>query len=131
MRTLPSGIVAALLVALSCMAQESPQFHACGKQAKTQFEINTCASDEAGRADAELNRVYKQLLAKAGNDSQAVGKIKAAEKAWITYRDAYIEASFPAENKPLEYGSMYSMEVSLLTAKLTRRQTLALREMLK
>jgi uncharacterized protein YecT (DUF1311 family) len=49
-------------------------------------------------------------------------KTKAAEKAWIAYRDAYIEATYPAKDKAAEYGSMYALDVALLHAKLTQRQ---------
>ena len=57
--------------------------------------------------------------------------MKAAERAWVAYRDAYIEAMYPAKDEQTEYGSMYPLDVDLLRAKLTQRQTLALRELLK
>ena len=112
-------------------AQESPDFRACGDKATTQMAINACASDEARRADDELNRVYSQLLLKTENDAAATAKIKATEKLWIAYRDAYIEAMYPAEDKQASYGTMYPMGVSLLTAKMSRQHTSALKELLR
>jgi uncharacterized protein YecT (DUF1311 family) len=50
--------------------------------------------------------------------------------AWIAYRDAYIEAMYPAD-KRAEYGSMYPLEADLLRAKLTQQQVAALSEMLQ
>jgi len=92
--------------------------------------MNACAGKEAERVDAELNRVYGELLAKAAAEPQALAKIKAAEKAWIAYRDAYMDAMYPAKDKAIEYGSEYPMEAELLRAKLTQRQVTALRELL-
>lgn len=93
--------------------------------------MNACASEEAARVDAELNGVYHQLLSQAGNQEEAVAKIKTAERAWIAYRDAYMDAMYPAKNKQAEYGSIYPMQVNLLRARLTERQVTALRELLQ
>jgi len=93
--------------------------------------MNACANEETKRADDELNRIYKLLLIKVCDDALAKGKIRAAQNAWIKYRDTYIEAMYPAKDKQVEYGSIYPMEVDLLGAKLTRQQTTALREILK
>jgi uncharacterized protein YecT (DUF1311 family) len=93
--------------------------------------MNTCASEEATRVDNELNRIYKLLLSKVADDPIATVKIKAAEKAWIGYRDAYLEAMYPAEDKQAEYGSIYPMEAALAAARITREQAGALRELLK
>jgi len=111
-------------------AQES-QSHACNDKAKTQSEMNACASDEAARNDVELNEVYRKLLSQATSQEEAVAKIKAAERAWIAYRDAYMDAMYPAKNKQAEYGSIYPMEADLLRAKLTQRQVTALKELLQ
>jgi uncharacterized protein YecT (DUF1311 family) len=120
-----------VLASSLCWAQESPLYLACNKHAKTQHDLNACASNEATRVDDELNRIYKLLLSKAADDPIATVKIKAAEKAWIAYRDAYLEAMYPAEDKQAEYGSIYPMEAALAEAKITRQQVDALRELLK
>lgn len=113
------------------LAQESAQYRACNEKAKTQMEMNACASEEAARADAELNDVYRKVLAQAGKQDEAVAKIKTAERAWIGYRDAYMDAMYPAKNKQAEYSSIYPMEVDLLRAKMTQRQVTALKELLQ
>jgi uncharacterized protein YecT (DUF1311 family) len=92
--------------------------------------MNRCASEEAKRADDELNATYRTLLSKAAAQPEAVAKIKAAERAWVAYRDAYIDAMFPAKNKQAEYGSAYPMLVNLIRAKLTRQQIAALKDLL-
>jgi uncharacterized protein YecT (DUF1311 family) len=123
-----------LLITLSsfpCLAQKSEQYRACNDKAKAQAEMTACANEEAARADAELNGVYGKLLSKAASHPEALEKIKGAEKAWIAYRDAYIDAMYPAKNKLAEYGSSYPMEVDLLRAKLTEKQIAALRDLLQ
>jgi uncharacterized protein YecT (DUF1311 family) len=114
-----------------CLAQNSERFRTCNEKAKTQTEMNVCANEEAVRIDAELNNVYRTLLSKAGSQPEAVAKIKVAERAWIAYRDAYIDAMYPAKDKQGEYGTMYPMEVELLYAKLTQQQVVALKELLQ
>jgi uncharacterized protein YecT (DUF1311 family) len=131
LKTLLLVVCGWLFVTCVCVAQESPEYRACGDKAKNQMEINSCAADEAKRADAELNRVYSELLVKAKKDALVVSKIKAAERSWIAYRDAYIEAMYPAANKQAAYGSVYPMQVNLLGAKLTRQQIAALNDLLK
>ena len=121
----------ALMVIVPCLvaAQNSPKFRACSEKATAQPELNACAADEAKRVDAELNRVYRELLAKNSDDPAAAEKIKKAQRAWVAYRDAYVEAMFPAEDKQAEYGSMYPMEVDQILATLTHRQVDALKEL--
>jgi len=123
-------VIAFLIASLPAGAQDSAQYRACNATAKTQPDMNACAGKEAERVDAELYRVYGELLAKAAAEPQALAKIKAAEKAWIAYRDAYMDAMYPAKDKAIEYGSEYPMEAELLRAKLTQRQVTALRELL-
>jgi uncharacterized protein YecT (DUF1311 family) len=111
-----------------CCAQDSEIYRACSKEAKTQHDLNGCANEEAKRVDVELNKVYKLLLSKVRGNAVATAKIQAAQKAWVAYRDAYIDAMYPAKDKQAEYGSIFPMEVNLLAAKLTRQQIGALQE---
>jgi uncharacterized protein YecT (DUF1311 family) len=119
------------LVPCLLFAQDSPKYRACSEKAVAQPELNACASEEAKRVDAELNRVYRDLLSKNTDDPAAAEKIKKAQRAWVAYRDAYIEAMFPAEDKQAEYGSMYPMEVDLILATLTRHQVDALKDLIR
>jgi uncharacterized protein YecT (DUF1311 family) len=122
--------IAIVLISTSCFAQDSAQYRACNEKANVQFEINACASEEAARVDAELNSVYRTLL-QTVKQPEYVEKIKAAERAWVVYRDAYIAAMYPAADKQAEYGSVFPTEVSNLRALLTHRQIVALREMIE
>jgi uncharacterized protein YecT (DUF1311 family) len=93
-------------------------------EARTQMEMNECADREYRKADAELNRVYQQLVrASGGRDA----KLKAAQLAWLKFRDAQCdyEAAFN------EGGSMQPMTYSFCLADVTAARTKQLRESLK
>jgi len=55
--------------------------------------------------DAELNRVYKELVKAYGNNEKAKAKLKAAQLAWIKFRDAEYDHLF--EMYQLKDGTMY------------------------
>jgi uncharacterized protein YecT (DUF1311 family) len=115
---------------IPCHSQESAQFRACTQKEVTQSGLNICASDEAARTDSELNEVYQHLLSRAKQVPGAEEKVKTAQRAWIQYRDAYLEAMFPSEDKQA-YGTMYPMNFDLVRAGLTREHTTALRELIR
>jgi uncharacterized protein YecT (DUF1311 family) len=128
------SLVAVLLmtiISFACFAQDAAEYRACTEKANTQSEMTACASEEAARVDAKLNTTYRALLARVASQPEALGKIKAAQRAWIVYRDAFIEATYPAKDKATEYGTIYPLDVALLRAKLTQRQVAALEDMLR
>ncbi len=96
----------------------------------TQYEMNRGAGADASDADAELNRVYQQLLSTMKSDANAAKKLRAAQRAWIAFRDAQLEALYPAEDKRVEYGSMYPMCSARVVAAMTEERTAQLRKML-
>jgi uncharacterized protein YecT (DUF1311 family) len=117
-----------LMISLStyCNAQQAPQTDSCLDKAETQSELNVCASEEFKRADLELNKTYQHLLAIVRSDTKATNAIRLSENAWIQYRDSYLKAMYPEEDKPQSYGSMFPMEFDLLAADLTREHVKAL-----
>jgi uncharacterized protein YecT (DUF1311 family) len=120
--------IAVLLLALasfSCSAQKSEAKQGsqgaknpCWDRATTQSELDHCADLDAKASDAQLNMAYSRLLDAAKGDAVRATKINAAEQAWMAYRDAYIKAMYPAENKQ-DYGTSYPMEADELYGELT------------
>src|SRR5215471_10453531 len=55
---------------------------------KDQTSTNTDAQQEYAKADAKLNQVYKRILHDYAQDKLFLDKLKAAQRAWITFRDA-------------------------------------------
>jgi uncharacterized protein YecT (DUF1311 family) len=97
--------------------------------AMAQSEMNRCAAEDASAADAELNRVYQQLLSKLSDDKSAQAKLRAAQRAWVVFRDAQLEAWYPASNKQA-YGSIFPMCYAQMRAAITKERAEQLRRML-
>ncbi|QRN55773.1 DUF1311 domain-containing protein [Dyella caseinilytica] len=98
--------------------------------AQSQGAMNECASNSYGAADKELNQVYQQVLRKYAKDTVFVAKLKAAQKAWLTFRDAELAARFP-DSDITNYGSVYPMCVNNELEAMTRKRTEELRAWLK
>ena len=121
-------VCACLLLPPAARAQKPEKD--CFETAMTQLESNRCAADQHAEADAELNRVYKTILEKYKKDALFVEKLRAAQRAWLTYRDAEIEAKYPHAGEAHYYGSIFPMCDSLYRAQLTQERIKKLREWL-
>ncbi len=95
--------------------------------AQTQAGMNreTCA--ESAKADAELNTIYGQVLRERKADAPFTRKMRAAQRAWVTYRDAHLAALYPATDTRREYGSVYPTCRCTALAEATRKRTEELR----
>jgi uncharacterized protein YecT (DUF1311 family) len=126
-----TAIGATAPAAASTTAVASSGGDKCMDSAQSQAAMNECASNSLGAADKELNQVYQQVLRKYAKDTVFVAKLKAAQKAWLAFRDAELEARYPANDKSLEYGSVYPMCANNDLEAMTRQRTEALRAWLK
>lgn len=90
-----------------------------------QQEINQCAGDDYAAADAELNRVYKQLA--SAIDENWAPPLRAAQRAWVTFRDA--ECEF--QSMGWEGGSGRPGVQAGCLERVTKERTDVLKEMLK
>jgi uncharacterized protein YecT (DUF1311 family) len=120
------------------LAAQDPQWNCANPQA--QQEMNYCAGQDAERADAELNTVYRTAIASAqeadreyaritqGNEMRDSGpgeeaSLREAQRAWVAFRDAHCRLeSFEARG-----GSMQPMLDAGCRATLTRARTAELR----
>ncbi|MES2569949.1 MAG: lysozyme inhibitor LprI family protein [Verrucomicrobiota bacterium] len=84
---------------------------------QSQSEMNEQARKNFEKVDARLNSVYKKLIATLDSESQV--KLKAAQRAWIAFRDA--EAEFKAD-LAARGGSMAPMIHSATAADLTEKR---------
>jgi uncharacterized protein YecT (DUF1311 family) len=57
--------------------------------------MNARASNDLARVEAQMDDVYNTLLSKTESQPEALAKIKAAQKAWLVYRDTCIAAMYP------------------------------------
>ncbi len=101
---------------------------------QTQLNLNTEASSEFQAADAEMNRVYKEILLLYKDNAQFIMNLRSAQRAWLKFRDAELEAHYPAtphENRHHLYGSVFPMCLANSKAALTRLRIEQLRVWLK
>ncbi len=94
MKMIVSALISSILLlcTFNAQAQKAAKLP-CEKRARTQNELNQCARSAFERADAEMNRVYQQLMsatARRGESYQR--KLKEAQQAWLKYRDATCES---------------------------------------
>lgn len=94
----------------------------------TQLEINHCAGEAFSQADKQLNQTWKTLLDHFKADQNKINQLRVAQRAWLAFRDAEVEALFPCEdeNKRVCWGSMYPTHYNYAMEQLTqaRIQTL-------
>jgi uncharacterized protein YecT (DUF1311 family) len=85
--------------------------------------MRNCAGKEYKKADAELNAVYKQLMASLSSKEQQAS-LRSAQQSWLKYRDANCE--FEAfENKG---GTIYPVVYTFCLTAMTTARTKELRE---
>jgi uncharacterized protein YecT (DUF1311 family) len=98
-------------------------------QQQTQPDLNRCLGDELRAADGELNAVYHQVLSKFALNSDAVSRIKRAQRAWVAFRDAELDSLYP-ENAVASHSTLDTCRL-LYQTELTRERTATLKKMLQ
>jgi uncharacterized protein YecT (DUF1311 family) len=94
---------------------------------QTQAGLNTCAEANYDKADAALNRTYKEIVRRLKDDAATTKLLVAAQKAWIVYRDAECAFSISANAG----GSIYPMVLAICLEDVTKQRTKELAVFLK
>jgi len=90
------------------------------KDPMSQAEMNLCSRREYEKADAEMNKVYKQLMLElAGYESNHRPKFQEAQSLWLKYRDANCDS----EASVYEGGSIRPTVYYSCLASVTRERT--------
>lgn len=126
------AILIFLIIVFIHIASSSADEIKCNESG-TQLELNACAHDEFVRADKALNQAYQALLKKEAKNKPFIRKLKVAQRAWVVFRDADIEARFACDKENIRFcwGSMYPMLLLFRKAELTRERTKHLQQILK
>jgi len=105
---------------------------ACGARSN-QVELNACADAELAKADAALNVAYRLVVKQMADDPLFVKNLRSAQRAWVAFRDAELEARFTCSEKDVRqsWGSMYPMLWSARKAALTKERTRQLQQILQ
>ncbi|HET6433812.1 lysozyme inhibitor LprI family protein [Dyella sp.] len=97
---------------------------------QTQAGLNACAGAGFAQADAELNRVWRAIVAKYADQPLFLARLKTAQRAWLAFRDTELGARFPlapGQQAGVQYGSAFPMCESQQKARLTEQRTAQLR----
>lgn len=94
-----------------------------GAFSQTQRASNEEACARLQQADALLNNTYNQILNDHKKDAAFGRKLRIAQRAWIAYRNAQVEALYPEPDKRTAYGTVYPMCRCLALARLTTLRT--------
>ena len=112
------------LFLLAPAAQPQGGKHPC-ENAGSQVEATDCSAREYKKADAELNRVYQQVMKQEDKDGQA--RLKTAQLAWLKFRDTECEY----ESGQYIGGTIQPMVENFCLASVTDERTKQLKEILK
>ncbi len=93
--------------------------------AQSQHEMNQQAYAGFEKADKELNQIYAKVQAKL--DKEGKEKLKAAQRAWVTFRDAQAELDADI----MRGGSAASMLNAGSKTQTTKKRVEELKEFLK
>ena len=128
MKKMTTILAVLLLTSMAYSAEDGIQ---C-KEDGNQMEMNKCAYDDFQTADKELNKVYKELRVAKKDDKLFLKNLKTAQKAWLVYRDADLDAQFTCKGGDLKYcfGSMYGLMFNSSKSELTKQRVKILKEQL-
>jgi uncharacterized protein YecT (DUF1311 family) len=128
MKTLTQCVLLALVTSiwLGTSAQQRKQ-DPCEKANQTGITVDLveCSQKTLAQADADLNKTYRQLIAKMGN-KQWETKLRRAQQAWIKYRDANCDY----ESEFSGGGSATTFEYNFCLAEMTKTRAKELLDML-
>lgn len=110
-----SSFTVALLALSSVMPLAYSHPSNCS-DASDQRTLNECTNNSYKESDSELNKLYKEIKNRLNQDPDSAKKFVAAQRSWITFRDA--ECDFATANS--QAGSAYGMLVSLCRDRLTQ-----------
>jgi len=124
MKTALLFLLLCTLVSGYAFAQGTKKADPC-TNAQSQAEMNDCAGKEYKAADAVLNQVYRQLVAKL--DDEEKSQLKEAQTAWLKYRD--LNCDFVADQ--YKGGTIRPTIHGLCLADVTKNRTTELRNQIK
>ena len=86
---------------------------------QSQAEMNQTAQAELEKVDAQLNKIYRELISK--NDAESNKRLRETQRAWLKFVELHLQYSFPLEEgqSPREvYGSSYDLEYATIKKRL-------------
>jgi uncharacterized protein YecT (DUF1311 family) len=125
-------MISTLLLALAVQGSfdaRAREYRCSAPENQSQMEMNMCAELDFERADADLNRLYREEVASAQQSDREIDAsdrrptseavLRQAQRAWLTFRDAQCTYEGYGEARG---GSMEPMVYSGCRARLTRER---------
>lgn len=97
---------------------------ACLDKASTTLAMQHCFSTANAAWDKEMNQQYASLSATMSSVQKA--KLRTAQRAWLKYRDSWLEA---AKARLIDGGTQASLQVGAQGVALVKNQALALKSL--
>lgn len=91
--------------------------------AATQTDMNSCAEGALKNTDAELNNVYREIIARLKGNDETKQLLIASQRIWLQFRDA--ECAFATN--AAKQGSIYPMLVQNCRRDMTQDRVKALK----
>lgn len=120
----PGLLLMLLLLSTAAMADDLPSdasLDRCLNDASTTLAMNQCYAAANRAWDQEMNKQYNKLMKTLSGELK--NKLRAAQRAWLSYRDSWLEAS---RSQLSTQGSLGSVALSAQRLSLVRNQALML-----
>jgi uncharacterized protein YecT (DUF1311 family) len=123
--------VAVLVLSLApAWAAREATTAARGAQTDTQLDLNRDAGSALKAADAELNRIYREIRRRYRDEPLFLDKLERAQDARLKFRNAELEALYrpTSDGDPrIACGSMYPMRYASAMEQLIKERSAQLR----
>lgn len=119
------------LAKISMLSAMALMLASAGAAAQSQAAMSQDACRKYEATDAEMNKVYQQVLGEYKADAVFVQKLKTAQRLWVAFRNAHVESLYPKPNKLAAYGSAHPMCRCLALTEITAARVEALRRWIK
>lgn len=96
----------------------------CLDKASTTVAMQQCFSAANQAWDSEMNQQYSKLTATLNSDQKA--KLRTAQRAWLKYRDSWLDAT---KARLSDGGTMASLQMGAQSVSLVKNQALALKSL--
>lgn len=120
--------IASLFLIHPALAQENNpdnRLQECLDGASSTLSMSQCYAEANKAWDKEMNNQYTQLMKKLTGEPK--DKLRAAQRAWLTYRDSWLAASSTLYRST--QGTMATLSVGAQGVSLVRNQALMLKSL--
>ncbi|MGD9426060.1 lysozyme inhibitor LprI family protein [Pantoea sp. NSTU24] len=125
----PGLFLMLLLVSTATMAEDlksGASLDRCLDKASTTLAMNQCYAAATQAWDQAMNAQYSALMARLSGDEKTA--LRSAQRAWLNYRDRWLEAS---RHQLKNQGTLGSVALSAQQMSLVRNQALMLQSLSK